>query len=84
MTYMIYGAAGVLAVLLLLIIGAFVGWKLRLAFEKHSRRVVAEEMTEEQKRQFLADQEAFDAMVNYNVEQAYDLRSSISELAKKE
>ena len=84
MTYVIYGAAGVLAVLLLLLIGAFVGWKLHIAFEKHNRRVVAEELTEEQKRQFRADQEAFDAMVNYSVEQAYGLPTSLGDLAKKE
>ena len=84
MTYVLYGAAGVLAVLLLLVIGAFVGWKLRVAFEKHNRRVVAEELTEEQKRQFRADQEAFDALANYSVEQAYDLRTSVSDLARKE
>lgn len=73
MTTFLYGCFGVLAVLALLCIGAFLGWKLRIAYDRHNRRVVQEGVTEEQLRQFRMDQEAFDAMMNYSTEVAYGL-----------
>lgn len=85
MTYVIYGAVGVIAVLLLLICGAFLGWKARIAWEKHNTKVIHEELTEEKRRQFLADQEAFEAMINYSPDTAYGLTpNTLENLAKKE
>lgn len=73
MTNFVYGCLGVLAVLALLSIGAFLGWKLHGAYDRHNRRVVREGVTEEQLRRFHADQEAFSAMMNYSPEIAYGL-----------
>lgn len=73
MAYLIYGAVGVIAVLLLLLGGAFLGWKLHAAYLKHNTRVVREELTEEQKQKFAADMAAWDAMMNYSTEAAYGL-----------
>lgn len=84
MINMVYGAVGVVAVLLLFFGGAIIGWKARVAYEKHNNRIVREELTEEKKRQFLADQEAFDAMINYSPAIAYGTQKPLAELAKKE
>ena len=73
MTYFVYGCLGVLAVLALLSIGAFLGWRLRVAYDRHNRKVVQEGVTEEQLKRFRMDQEAFDAMMNYSTEVAYGL-----------
>lgn len=83
MIYVLYGAAGVIGVLLLLLTGVWIGWKGRVAYEKHNTRVVEETMTEEQRQQFLASQRAFDAMLHYNSEQAYGLNRSLDELARE-
>ena len=76
MTNILYGSIGVIAVLVLLFIGAFLGWKLRVAYDQHNRNVVREGVTEEQIRRFHADQEAFSAMINYSPETAYGLPSA--------
>lgn len=83
MTNFVYGGLGVLAVLALLSIGAFLGWKLRIAYDRHNRKVVREGVTEEQIRRFHADQEAFSAMMNYSPEIAYDLPVTKEELRKE-
>ena len=82
MMNMVYGAVGVIAVLLLLFTGAIIGWKVRIAFEEHNRKVIRQELTEEERRKFQAEQEAFDAMINYNVDMAYGNPKSLEELAK--
>ena len=83
MTNFVYGCLGVLAVLVLLSIGAFAGWKLHGAYDRHNRRVVREGVTEEQIRRYHADQEAFAAMMNYSPEIAYDLPAAKEELRKE-
>jgi hypothetical protein len=84
-SHIVYGAVGVIAVLLLLFTGAIIGWKLHISYIQHNHRVIREELTEEKKQKFLADQEAFDAMINYSPEMAYGLApDTISQLAKKE
>lgn len=82
MMNIVYGAVGVIAVLLLLCIGAIIGWKARIAFEEHNRKVIRQELTEEERKKFQAEQEAFDAMINYNVDMAYGNPKSLEELAK--
>lgn len=83
MVYVAYGAIGVVAVLLLLLSGVLIGWKLRVAYDKHNVKVVQEQMTEEQKQDFLASQRAFEAMLNYNTEQAYGLNKTLDDVAKE-
>lgn len=84
MNNVIYGAVGVIAVLLLFIGGAILGWRLHKAYLAHNTRVVREELTDEQRRKFQADQAAFEAMLNYSTETAYGLNPTLEELAKKE
>lgn len=81
MTYVLYGALGVLVVLGLLVAGAAIGWKARGAWQDHAKRVVAEEATEEERRQLIESQRAFEGMLNYNAEQAYGMSKSLEELA---
>ncbi len=73
MIYLVYGAVGTLAVLGLLACGVFIGWKANNAFVRHSRRKAEEEITEDQKRVLLAQQQAFESMLSYNVDAAYNM-----------
>ena len=73
MIELIYGAVGTLAVLGLLAGGFFIGWKANQSFTKYSRARAAEEATEEQRRQFVAQQQAFENMLSYNVDTAYGM-----------
>lgn len=81
MEYVIYGALGVLAVLGLLALGVFIGWKANSAFRAHSAKVAVQEASEEERRQLVAQQRAFESMLNYNVEAAYGMTKPLEELA---
>jgi hypothetical protein len=83
MVNIVYGAVGVIAVLLLLFIGAIIGWKARIAFENHNQKVIRQELTDEERRRFQADQDAFSAMINYNVDMAYGKPQTLADLAKE-
>ena len=76
MTNILYGSIGVITVLVLLFIGAFLVFNLCFFYDRHNRKVVREGVTEEQIRRFHADQEAFSAMINYSPETAYGLPSA--------
>ena len=82
MTYILYGALGMLGVLGLLSLGAVVGWKAKGKWYEHTRKAVAKEATEEERKQLAAEQRAFEGMLNYNTEQAYGLNKSLEELAR--
>lgn len=71
MIYLMYGAAGMLAVLALLSAGAYIGWRANSAFGKLSRKRAGEEASEEQRRQLAAQQQAFEDMLSYNQDTAY-------------
>lgn len=83
MVNIVYGAVGVLAVLLLLFSGAIIGWKARVAYENHNQKVIREELTDEERRRFQEDQAAFSAMINYNVDTAYGRPQSLADLVKE-
>ena len=70
-SYVLYGAGGVLLALALLLSGAVLGWKGHTAWVEHTRRAVVEEVTEEEKRRQEAEQKAFSDLLNYNEEMAY-------------
>ena len=80
MEYLVYGALGTLAVLALLTLGCFIGWKANTAFRQHSTRVAAEEASEEERRQLQAEQRAFENMLNYNQDTAYGLNKGLEEM----
>jgi len=78
MSYLVYGAAGMLAVLMLLAAGSVLGWWANDAFGRYSTRRAAEEATEEQVRQLAAQQQAFESMLSYNQDTAYGLNAGLS------
>ena len=79
MINILYGALGALGVLGIMAIGALIGWKANNAFRKHSAAVVAEEASEEERRQLIAQQRAFEDMINYNVDMAYGMSAGLEE-----
>ena len=77
MIYILYGALGSLGVFALVGVGVLIGWKANNAFRRHSAAVVAEEASEEERRQLIAQQKAFEDMINYNVETAYRMSAEL-------
>lgn len=73
MMYLVYGVGGMLAVLVLLVLGGYCGWKANEMFRHYSRRKTAEEWTQEQNRQLVAQQQAFEEMLRYNQDTAYGM-----------
>ena len=63
------GFLGALASLLIFAAGAFCGWQAR----KNTTAVTAERLTEQQRQQQREEQEAWRALHNYGVDDAYDL-----------
>ena len=84
MIYVLYGALGVLAVLGLLVLGAFLGWRGHGAWLEHTRRSARQEATEEERRALIADQRAFENMLSYNTDTAYGLVPDLDELVRGE
>lgn len=80
MTYVLCGALGVLIVLGLFAVGLLAGWKVHAVWREHACKSVAEEATEEQRKQLEAEQRAFEGMLNYNIEQAYGMSRGLEEL----
>ena len=78
MSYLVYGAVGMLAVLVLLAAGAILGWRANDAFGRYSARRAAEEATEEQLHRLAAQQQAFESMLCYNQDTAYGLQSGLT------
>lgn len=77
MINILYGALGALGVLALMGVSFLIGWKANNAFHKHSAAVVAEEASEEERRQLIAQQKAFEDMINYNVDMAYGMSAGL-------
>ena len=84
---------GVLVVVLvdgLFALGMWLGWSARIRYEKHLESLQPEApepqaMTPEQMEQFRQDQEAFETMLHYSPEIAYELITDpLQELARKE
>lgn len=75
MMYLVYGVGGMLGVLVLLVLGGYCGWKAHEMFRHYSRRKSAEEWTQEQNRQLVAQQQAFEEMLRYNQDTAYGMAS---------
>ncbi len=81
MIFVLYGALGTLGVLALVGLGFLAGWKARGEWVKHTRKALAEELTEEERMDVLAQQKAFEGMLNYNMDTAYGMHVSLEELA---
>ena len=76
MTYFLLGAAGTLAVLGLVSLGAFCGWKAREQFQQKS----VQEVREEERRRIEEEQRAFGEMLGYNIETAYGMTGGVENL----
>jgi len=83
MQNVIYGALGVLAVLGLLALGFFMGWKARVLWVKHTVQAVRAEVTEQERRALEAEQKAFDGLMNYNMETAYGMNRGLDEVMRE-
>ena len=73
MMSLIYGAVGMLAVLVLLAVGGFLGWKATRMYDRYRTKRVQEEVTQEQRRRLAAQQQAFEEMLRYNQDTAYGM-----------
>lgn len=77
MIYLMYGAGGTLAVLAVFFLGGFLGWKLRAACSQYRTTREAQEVTQEQRRELAAQQQAFEEMLRYNQDTAYGIGAGV-------
>ena len=70
----ILGFLGALLAVGLFVAGMCLGWRVRQWSYEHTQKSTAEQLTEEQKRRAREEQEAWMALHNYSVEDAYNLR----------
>lgn len=73
MIYILCGAVGMLAVLGLLALGVFIGWKANTCFALYAKKKTEQEATEEQKRRERAAQAFYEEMLSYSADQAYNM-----------
>lgn len=73
MEYVLYGFAGALAVIALLGLGFFVGWKAHRSRRIIMTKELAEELSEQERKRLRQEQEAFNLVQNYTVERAYGM-----------
>lgn len=70
------GFCGALAVLLIFALGVLAGWKLRIYLHQKFNARTAEEITEAEKKRLEEEQQAFDRMYKYNVNDAYGMNNT--------
>ena len=80
MIHVIYGAAGMLAVLVILAAGALLGWKGRGKWQERTRQAVDRETDERERREAAEQQKAFEGLLNYSMDTAYGLHDPLAEL----
>ena len=73
----IYGVLGVVLALVLFGLGVFVGWQVQERMIQMARKSYAEELTEKERDELKAEQEAFSTLMGYNVEVAYGLHEGV-------
>ncbi len=69
----IYGALGVISVLLIFAVGVVIGWKACKADEARRSHRIEVELGERERLQLKQEQEAFNTMLGYNIEMAYGI-----------
>lgn len=77
MIYLMYGVGGTLAVLAVFFLGGFLGWKLRETFSQYRTTKAGQEITQEQRRELAAQQQAFEEMLRYNQDTAYGIGAGV-------
>lgn len=82
MMNVLFGALGMLLVLALLALGFLLGWKMNTVWRSHAKKVVADEVSEQELMRLKAEQRAFEGMLNYNTEMAYGLVPDLAEVAR--
>ena len=83
MIYALYGAAGMLAVLALLGLGALLGWKGREKWQERARQAVDKEVDERERREAAEQQRAFEGLLSYSMDTAYGVHDPLAELGKE-
>ena len=61
--------------------GSALGWVAHRAWRKHTKQAAAAEASEEERREMIAQQRAFEDMLNYNPERAYGMATGLDDLA---
>lgn len=69
----IFGFIGALLAIALFAGGVFCGWRLKVADQKRERVITAQELNEKERQMLKEQQEAFNRLQNYTVEDAYGL-----------
>ena len=80
MIYLMYGAGGMLVILTVFFFSGFLGWKACEGVGKYSRKRTAQEVTQEQRRELAAQQQAFEEMLRYNQDTAYGIGAGVEVL----
>lgn len=70
----LFGFFGAIFGIVLLAGGFAAGWKVRKTYAEHVEEVVAKELSDAEKQQLIDEQEAFSALQNYSVAQAYGIQ----------
>lgn len=74
----IYNALGIIAALLLFAAGVFTGWRVKEWLIQAARKSYAAELTEKEREELKAEQEAFSALMGYNIDTAYGLNEGVT------
>lgn len=82
MTFL-YGAVGAIAVLALVIGGAFAGWKVKSVLDKRPAIKEEKEADEKERKRIKEDMEAFRVLQSYNADIAYGLGGDIDNNERK-
>lgn len=80
MMNIVFGALGVLLVLGLLALGFFCGWRARICWVSHTQRAAIQEISEQERKELLAQQKAFDQMMSYNADVAYGTARTLDDI----
>ena len=84
MLYLMYGAGGTLVILAVFLLGGFLGWKLRETVWRYRTTKEVQEVTQEQRREMAAQQQAFEEMLRYNQDTAYGIGAGVELLGGDE
>ena len=72
----LFGFLGAMLAVCLLLGGVALGWVLREKMLAKERQITAGQLTEAQKRRVVEEQEAWMALHNYSVEDAYNVHAN--------
>jgi len=74
----LYGALGMIAVLLVFAAGAVVGWKAKERVNTAKTEIKMEALSEKEAAELKQEEQAFSAMIGYNIDMAYGIDKVLS------